>query len=309
MPIPGPGCIGKKGRLLRGNSVLRYTGTGAFAGAAQRTDPDAVAPNGHCDLVLRQRQAKQAQGMHILVSNDDGYLAPGLQALVSALRRFGDITVVAPEQNCSGASNSLTLNRPLTVHKGSNGFLYMTGTPTDCVHVALTGLLDQLPDLVVSGINNGQNMGDDTIYSGTVAAAMEGYLFGLPSIAFSQVDKGHSHLDSAAGLAADLVARYIEHHLPGPFLLNVNIPNLPYEKLREIRCTRLGKRHQAEPVIREVSPRGETIYWVGSAGEARLAGPGTDFHAVAAGHVSITPLQIDLTHVEQLDLIASWLQA
>jgi len=262
-----------------------------------------------CNLALRQRQATQAQGMHILVSNDDGYLAPGLQALVGALRRFGEVTVVAPEQNCSGASNSLTLNRPLTVHEGANGFLYMNGTPTDCVHVALTGLLDRLPDLVVSGINNGQNMGDDTIYSGTVAAAMEGYLFGLPSIAFSHVDKGHAHLDSAARLAADLVARYVEHRLPGPFLLNVNIPNIPYEKLREIRCTRLGKRHQAEPVIREVSPRGETIYWVGSAGEARLAGPGTDFHAVAAGHVSITPLQIDLTHVEQLELIASWLQA
>ena len=249
------------------------------------------------------------QGMHILVSNDDGYLAPGLQALVGALRRFGEVTVVAPEQNCSGASNSLTLNRPLTVHKGSNGYLYMSGTPTDCVHVALTGLLDRLPDLVVSGINNGQNMGDDTIYSGTVAAAMEGYLFGLPSIAFSQVDKGHAHLDSAGRFAAELVARYVEHRLPGAFLLNVNIPNLRYEELREARCTRLGKRHHAEPVIREVSPRGETIYWVGAAGEARLAGPGTDFHAVAAGHVSITPLQIDLTHVEQLDAISSWLKA
>jgi len=247
--------------------------------------------------------------MHILASNDDGYLAPGLAALVAALRRFGEVTVVAPEQNCSGASNSLTLNRPLTVQKGSNGFLYMSGTPTDCVHVALTGLLDRLPDLVVSGINNGQNMGDDTIYSGTVAAAMEGYLFGLPSIAFSHVDKGHAHLDAAARLAADLVARYVEHRLAGPFLLNVNIPNQPYEQLREIRCTRLGKRHQAEPVIRETSPRGETIYWVGSAGEARLAGPGTDFHAVASGVVSITPLQIDLTHVEQLGTISDWLQA
>jgi 5'-nucleotidase len=247
--------------------------------------------------------------MHILVSNDDGYLAPGLAALAEALKRFGTITVVAPEQNCSGASNSLTLSRPLTVHRASNGFLYMNGTPTDCVHVALTGLLDPLPDLVVSGINNGQNMGDDTIYSGTVAAAMEGYLFGLPSIAFSHVNKGHAHLDAAARLSADLVGRYIEHRLPGPFLLNVNIPNLPYEQLQEIRCTRLGKRHQAEPVIRDTSPRGETIYWVGSAGEARLAGPGTDFHACASGLVSITPLQIDLTHVEQLDTIASWLKA
>ena len=246
--------------------------------------------------------------MHILVSNDDGYLAPGLAALAAAMQRFGTVTVVAPEQNCSGASNSLTLNRPLTAHKASNGFLYLNGTPTDCVHVALTGLLDTPPDLVVSEINNGQNMGDDTIYSGTVAAAMEGYLFGLPSIAFSHVDKGHAHLDAAARIAAELVARYVERPLPGPFLLNVNIPNLPYEQLGPVSCTRLGKRHQAEPVIRATSPRGETIYWVGSAGEARIAGPGTDFHAVAAGAVSLTPLQIDLTHVEQLPAVAGWLQ-
>jgi len=247
--------------------------------------------------------------MHILISNDDGYLAPGLQALADAMRRFGEITVVAPEQNCSGASNSLTLSRPLTVHRAANGFLYMNGTPTDCVHVALTGLLDRMPDLVVSGINNGQNMGDDTIYSGTVAAAMEGYLFGLPSIAFSHVDKGHAHLEAAARCAADLVERYIARPMPAPFLLNVNIPNLPYESLGEICCTRLGKRHQAEPVIKSRSPRGETIYWVGSAGEARLAGPGTDFHAVAAGKVSLTPLQIDLTHVGQLGSVTDWLAA
>jgi 5'-nucleotidase len=247
--------------------------------------------------------------MHILVSNDDGYLAPGLHALVEALRRFGDLSVVAPEQNCSGASNSLTLNRPLSVQRADNGFLYVNGTPTDCVHVALTGLLDRLPDLVVSGINNGQNMGDDTIYSGTVAAAMEGYLFGLPSIAFSHVDKGHAHLDAAAQRAAELVARFIERPLPAPFLLNVNIPNLPLDQLHGFRCTRLGKRHVAEPVIRTTSPRGETIYWVGSAGEARIAGPGTDFHAVAAGMISVTPLQIDLTHVEQLDGVGRWLEA
>ncbi len=247
--------------------------------------------------------------MHILVSNDDGYLAPGLAALARAMQRFGTVTVVAPEQNCSGASNSLTLTRPLTVHRGANGFLFLNGTPTDCVHVALTGLLDTRPDLVVSGINDGQNMGDDTIYSGTVAAAMEGYLFGIPSIAFSHVDKGHAHLDDAARAAADLVARYVDRRLPGPFLLNVNIPNRPYDALTDIRCTRLGKRHQAEPVIRDKSPRGDTIYWVGSAGEARLAGPGTDFHAAALGAVSITPLQIDLTHVDQMAGIADWLRA
>lgn len=245
--------------------------------------------------------------MHILVSNDDGYLAPGLEALARAMRRFGTVTVVAPEQNCSGASNSLTLSRPLTVNRAASGFLYLNGTPTDCVHVALTGLLDSAPDIVVSGINNGENMGDDTIYSGTVAAAMEGYLFGLPAIAFSHVEKGHAHLEAAAQVAADLVARYVERSLPAPFLLNVNIPNQPYERLRSLRCTRLGKRHRAEPVIREKSPRGETIYWVGSAGEAREAGPGTDFHAVAQGAVSITPLQIDLTRVEQLGSVNDWL--
>ena len=247
--------------------------------------------------------------MHILVSNDDGYLAPGLAALAQAMRRFGEVTVVAPEQNASGASNSLTLNRPLTVHQAANGFLYMNGTPTDCVHVALTGLLERAPDLVVSGINNGQNMGDDTIYSGTVAAAMEGYLFGIPSIAFSHVDKGHDHLEDAARAAALLVERFLARPLPGAVLLNVNIPNLPASRLGAPVCTRLGKRHEAEPVIRETSPRGETIYWVGSAGEARDAGPGTDFHAVAGGAISVTPLQIDLTHREQLESVGAWLRS
>src|SRR5260370_6090248 len=167
----------------------------------------------------------QRRTMHILVSNDDGYLAPGLRALAEAMRAFGDVTVVAPEQNCSGARNSLTLTRPLSVRRAENGFLFVNGTPTDCVHLALTGLLERPPDLVVSGINNGQNMGDDTIYSGTVAAAMEGYLFGLPSIAFSQVQKGHTHLDSAAHVASAVVERFCSNRLPGPFLLNVNIPN------------------------------------------------------------------------------------
>jgi len=245
--------------------------------------------------------------MHILVSNDDGYLAPGLRALADAMRAFGDVTVVAPEQNCSGASNSLTLTRPLTVHRAENGYLFVNGTPTDCVHIALTGLLDRRPDLVVSGINNGQNMGDDTIYSGTVAAAMEGYLFGLPSIAFSHVERGHAHLESAARVAAGIVGRFCSGTLAGPFLLNVNIPDRPYDQLRGWACTRLGKRHPSEPVIRSESPRGETIYWVGAAGEAADASPGTDFHATANGQVSVTPLQIDLTHVGQLDPVSQWL--
>jgi len=245
--------------------------------------------------------------MHILVSNDDGYLAPGLRALVEAMRPFGEITVVAPEQNCSGASNSLTLTRPLSVRRAENGYLFVNGTPTDCVHIALTGLLERRPDLVVSGINDGQNMGDDTIYSGTVAAAMEGYLFGVPAIAFSVVQKGLEHLDSAALVCAAIVERMRAGALPRPFLLNVNIPDLPYSQLRGLACTRLGKRHPSEPVVQGLSPRGDTIYWVGAAGEAADASPGTDFHATANGQVSITPLQIDLTHTEQLEAVSEWL--
>jgi len=245
--------------------------------------------------------------MRILVANDDGYLAPGLAALADRMRNLGEVFVIAPESNHSGASNSLTLNRPLTVREASNGFLYVNGTPTDCVHIALTGLLDERPDLVVSGINNGQNMGDDTIYSGTVAAAMEGYLFGVPSIAFSHVEKGHAHLDAAAQVAAELVARFIRGPLKGPILLNVNIPNRPHDELRGMRVTRLGKRHHSEPVIRAADPQGEPIYWIGAAGVAKDAGPGTDFHAVENGHVSITPLQIDLTHCGQIEPVEQWL--
>lgn len=245
--------------------------------------------------------------MRILVSNDDGYLAPGLQALVDVARRFGDVTVVAPEQNHSGASNSLTLARPLSVNLAANGFYFVNGTPTDCVHVALTGLLDPLPDLVLSGINNGQNMGDDTLYSGTVAAAMEGHLFGIPSIAFSLVDKGWTHLDGAAHWAGRLLQRYLEAPLPPSLLLNVNLPNRAAADVPGWVGTRLGKRHPSEPVIRAENPRGEPIYWIGAAGAARDAGPGTDFHATAQGWVSVTPLNIDLTHAEQLPQISAWL--
>jgi 5'-nucleotidase len=245
--------------------------------------------------------------MRILVSNDDGYLAPGLAALVDAVRPFGEVTVVAPEQNCSGASNSLTLSRPLTVSTAPGGVIYINGTPSDRVHVALTRLLSARPDLIVSGINNGQNMGDDTIYSGTVAAAMEGFLFGIPAIAFSLVDKGYAHLDAASDMAREVVRRYIERPLDGPVLLNVNIPNRPRAELRGILATRLGKRHPSEPVVRASNPRGEPIYWIGPAGGAKESGPGTDFHATASGYVSITPLQIDLTHTGQLDGVRSWL--
>jgi 5'-nucleotidase len=244
--------------------------------------------------------------MKILISNDDGYLAPGISALADALASIADIVVVAPDSNRSGASNSLSLDRPLSVQQAPNGFYFINGTPTDCVHIALTGMLDYRPDLVVSGINNGQNMGDDTLYSGTVAAATEGYLFGIPAIAFSQVHHGWEHVDSAARLARDIVLRRFDE-LASPYLLNVNIPNLPYEQLTTLAATRLGRRHQAEPVIRSLDPRGREIFWIGPPGATRDAGEGTDFHATAQGQVSITPLQIDLTHRLQLDLLAKGL--
>jgi 5'-nucleotidase len=246
--------------------------------------------------------------MRILIANDDGYLAPGLAALVEACRGLGQIDVVAPEQNASGTSNALTLQRPLSVWTASSGYRYINGTPSDCVHVALTGLLPDRPDLVLSGINNGANMGDDTIYSGTVAAAMEGYLFGIPSIAFSLAEKGWAQLDSAARVARSLIEQVLARPpAPGHWLLNVNIPDRPHAELRGLRTTRLGRRHASEPVIRQSNPRGEPIYWIGAAGDAREAGEGTDFHAVAEGFVSVTPLQVDLTDHQRLPQWRDWL--
>jgi len=237
--------------------------------------------------------------MKILISNDDGYLAPGIIALADALSAIAEITVVAPDSNRSGSSNSLTLDRPLWVERAGNGFYYLNGTPSDCVHVALTGLLPDRPDLIVSGINQGQNMGDDTLYSGTVAAATEGFLFGIPAIAFSQLHKGWEHLDSAARIAREVVERQFDA-IAKPYLLNVNIPNLPYPELKSCVATRLGKRHTSEPVYKMRDPHGKDIYWIGPPGGVKDAGDGTDFHATANGHVSITPLQIDLTHTGQL---------
>jgi 5'-nucleotidase len=247
--------------------------------------------------------------MRILIANDDGYLAPGLAALVRACEGLGEIDVIAPEQNASGTSNSLTLSRPLTVHTAAgNGFLYVNGTPSDCVHLALTGVLPQRPDLVVSGINNGANMGDDTLYSGTVAAAMEGFLFGIPSIAFSQVQKGWGDLDAAARVARSIIEHVLrETPVRAPFLLNVNIPNRADADALPRAVTRLGRRHASEPLIRQTSPRGDTMYWIGPAGDAREAGPGTDFHATANGQVSITPLQVDLTEHAALADWRAWL--
>lgn len=238
--------------------------------------------------------------MKILISNDDGYLAPGINALADKLSAIADIVVVAPDSNRSGSSNSLTLDRPLRVMKSDKGYYSINGTPSDCVHIALTGVLDTRPDLVVSGINQGQNMGDDTLYSGTVAAATEGFLFGIPAIAFSQVNHGWAELDSAARVAKDIVMRRLDN-LHTPFLLNVNIPNRPYAELTKIVATRLGKRHESEPVIRTRDPHGNEIFWIGPAGKAKEASEGTDFHATEQGWVSVTPLQIDLTHNAQLD--------
>lgn len=247
-----------------------------------------------------------AAAMHILVSNDDGYTATGLEALTSALLGLGRVTVVAPEVNHSGASNSLTLNRPLTVRQAANGFYCVNGTPSDCVHVALTGLMDQRPDLIVSGINNGANMGDDTLYSGTVAAATEGYLFGIPAMAFSLVDKGWAHIDDAAQVARDIVQRHIAQPLPAPVLINVNIPNRAYASMAPARVVRLGKRHPSQPVVKSTTPYGDTVYWIGAVGAAVDAAEGTDFHAVAAGSPALTPLRLDLTDRARLDAIAQW---
>ncbi|MCI3950560.1 MAG: surE [Burkholderiales bacterium] len=246
--------------------------------------------------------------MRILVSNDDGYFAPGITLLEKALAPLAEVTVVAPERDRSGASNSLTLDRPLAVRRSQNGFYYVNGTPTDCVHLAVTGLLEGLPDIVISGINHGANMGDDTIYSGTVAAATEGFLLGIPSIAVSLVAEGGDHYETAARVSVELVQRFNASPLAQPVLLNVNVPDVPYERLKGAEVTRLGKRHKAEPVVKSTTPRGEVVYWIGAAGGAQDAGEGTDFHALARHAVSITPLQMDLTRYSQLDIVRNWLQ-
>ena len=247
--------------------------------------------------------------MRILVSNDDGYFAPGISVLAEALSEHAEVTVVAPERDRSGSSNSLTLDRPLSVRRAANGYLYVNGTPTDCVHLAVTGLLEALPDVIVSGINYGANMGDDTIYSGTVAAATEGFLLGIPSIAISLVAEGGGHFQTAARVACDIVRRFAQRPLNQPVLLNVNVPDVAAANLRGTVVTRLGKRHKAEPVVKSTTPRGDVVYWVGAAGGAQDAGPGTDFHAAASGLVSITPLQVDLTRYSQMQAVTEWLGA
>jgi 5'-nucleotidase len=246
--------------------------------------------------------------MRILLSNDDGYFAPGLAALYAALKPLAEITVVAPERDKSGASNSLTLDRPLSLRQAANGFYFLNGTPTDCVHMAVTGMLDFVPDMIVSGINHGANMGDDTIYSGTVAAATEGYLLDIPAIAVSLTSKAGKHFDTAAWVAAELVKRHQANPISGASLLNVNVPDVPREAIQGFEVTRLGKRHKAEPAVKSTNPRGEVMFWIGAAGAAADAGPGTDFHATENGRVSITPLQVDLTHYQRMNVIADWMK-
>ena len=242
--------------------------------------------------------------MKILVSNDDGVNSPGIRALASELATIAEIVVVAPDKNRSGASNSLTLTRPIRIKEEDNGYYSVEGTPTDCVHLALTGFLQPLADIVVSGINDGANLGDDILYSGTVAAAMEGRFLGLPAIAFSLVGENCQHYDAAATVARQLVQKICTMALPSQTILNVNIPDLPLEKIRGIEVTRLGRRHVAEPVIKEKDPRGRPIYWIGPPGLAEDAGPGTDFYAINRHYISITPLQLDMTHYKVFDQLA-----
>ncbi|HEY8555265.1 MAG TPA: 5'/3'-nucleotidase SurE [Burkholderiales bacterium] len=247
--------------------------------------------------------------MRILVSNDDGYLAPGLACLARALAEIAEVEVVAPDRDRSGASNSLTLDRPLRVRRADNGFTYVDGTPTDCVHLAVTGLMERQPDMVVSGINRGANLGDDVLYSGTVAAAIEGRFLGAPAIAISLVGSNGRHFETAAHIAVRLVHRLRQDPLPADTILNVNVPDLPLDEITGFEATRLGYRHKAEAAYRASDPYGNPIYWIGPSGPEADAGPGTDFDAIRRNAVSITPLQVDMTRYTALEQVASWLKS
>lgn len=253
-----------------------------------------------------QKSAKN--NVRVLLCNDDGIYAKGLSILADSLKDMAYIEVVAPDRNRSGASNSLTLNAPLRARHLEDGRISVEGTPTDCVHLAITGLLAQLPDMVMTGINEGPNMGDDVWYSGTVAAAMEGRFLGLPAIALSLTGERFVHHETAATVARELMQRVLVDRLPPSTILNVNIPDLPFNQLEGYEVTRLGTRHRAEPTIRQIDPRGHPIYWVGPAGSAQDAGPGTDFYAITHNRVSITPLRVDLTHFEAFDPLAQWVK-
>lgn len=245
--------------------------------------------------------------MHVLISNDDGFHARGITILAQKMRELAKVTVVAPDHNRSGASNSLTLDYPIRIEQPRERQYKIFGTPTDCVHIALTGLLEQDPDMVVSGINHGANLGDDVIYSGTVAAAMEGRFLGLPAIALSLVyEDGEAFFDSAAEAAMIIVRKLREDPLPADTILNINVPNRPWEQIKGFEVTRLGHRHRAEPAVPLEDPRGRQLYWIGPAGPEQDAGSGTDFNAVRRGFVSITPIHVDLTRYQALEQVASW---
>ncbi|MBT5221550.1 MAG: 5'/3'-nucleotidase SurE [Gammaproteobacteria bacterium] len=245
--------------------------------------------------------------MHILLSNDDGYLAQGLIALANGLQSFAEVSVVAPDKNRSAASNSLTLEMPLRAQQTDNGFIKVDGTPTDCVHLAITGLLETEPDMVFAGINHGANLGDDVLYSGTVAAATEGRFLGLPAVAISMVSSDPQYFDTAVKAAGIILQRLLDQPLAKDILLNVNVPDLPWSEIKGFQSTRLGQRHKAEPVIKAKDPREKTIYWVGPPGAEQDAGLGTDFYAVSQGYISVTPLQLDLTRYDALDIVKEWL--
>ncbi|MFQ5660487.1 MAG: 5'/3'-nucleotidase SurE [Gammaproteobacteria bacterium] len=244
--------------------------------------------------------------MHFLLSNDDGYQAVGLKLLAQSLSELGEVTVVAPDMDRSGASNSLTLNAPLYARTAANGFIYVNGTPTDCVHLAITGLLDKEPDMVISGINAGANLGDDVLYSGTVAAAMEGRFLGRTALAISLAGDAPSHYNSAIRITVRLIETMLTRPLQPDLLLNINIPDIPYDELGNLEVTRLGYRHRSEPAVKMIDPKGHPVYWVGPVGPGQDAGPGTDFYAINQGNISITPLQFDLTRHGILGDVTQW---
>ena len=246
--------------------------------------------------------------MRILLSNDDGYLAPGLGCLATAVSEFADITVVAPDRNRSGASNSLTLATPLRARRAANGFFFVDGTPTDCVHIAITGLMSEEPDMVIAGINAGANLGDDVLYSGTVAAATEGRFLGLPAVAVSLTGTHQDHFDTAANVMVKILDRMKKQPLPSDTILNVNVPDLPWDEIEGFESTRLGHRHKSEAVIKDKDPYGKEIFWIGPSGPEEDAGPGTDFFAIRNGCVSISPLQVDLTHHSCIPELRDWVR-
>ena len=246
--------------------------------------------------------------MRILLSNDDGYLAPGLGCLAAAVGEFADITVVAPDRNRSGASNSLTLATPLRARQAANGFFFVDGTPTDCVHIAITGLMPEEPDMVIAGINAGANLGDDVLYSGTVAAATEGRFLGLPAVAVSLTGPRQEYFDTAASVVLKILARMEKQPLPSDTILNVNVPDLPWDELKGFESTRLGHRHKSEAVVKDKDPYGKEIFWIGPSGPEEDGGPGTDFFAIRNGCVSISPLQVDLTRHSRIPELGEWVR-